>query len=313
MTGIAGGTDSPAQFGVYFSEAVTGLDATDFALGGTSTGWSVHSPSSIDGAGYTLTVDSTSPLAGSLTLTLAAGSVSGVNLAGPAAPFTVTTTVDVSPPSVSTPAASFRSGASLSGTQLPMQLSWVASDAETGVRDSKLEYSTDGGTSWAILSSHFVGSTALLIVDPSGSLRFRVTPTDWAGHVGATMAGPTFSPRLVQQGSSSVSYSGSWTKGSYSKYSGGSVRYTSTGKRSATYSFTGRAVAFITTISGSRGEVRIKVDGVQVARIDLGKTPTAYRRLAWATKFSSVHAHKVQIVVIGGYGRVDIDAFAVLK
>ena len=91
------------------------------------------------------------------------------------------------------------------------------------------------------------------------------------------------------------------------------MRYTSVGKRTATYSFTGRAVAFITTISGSRGVVRIKVDGVQVARIDLGKSPTAYRRVVWTKTYTSVHAHKVQVVVVGGYGRVDIDAFAVLK
>jgi hypothetical protein len=52
---------------------------------------------------------------------------------------------------------------------------------------------------------------------------------------------------------------------------------------------------------------------VQVARIDLGKTPTAYRYVAWSKTFSASKAHKLQVVVVGGYGRVDVDAFAVLR
>jgi hypothetical protein len=71
-------------------------------------------------------------------------------------------------------------------------------------------------------------------------------------------------------------------------------------------------VGFVTTLALSRGKVKIKLDGVLVATIDVGK-PLAYRRLIWSKTFAAVKAHKVQVIVVGGYGRVDLDAFAVLK
>jgi len=308
----AGGTDTPATFEALFSETVTGLAAGDFTIGGTSTGWSISNIVDYGSFAY-VTLAATSPPVGTLTLTLASGSVAGAHGAGPTTPISSTTLVDTAAPTTTAPVAALHAGASLSGSEIPVALTWQGSDSGTGARFYWVQYSTDGGSTWYTLQPQWPMSTMDLLLDPSGSLRFKIQAYDWAGHASDFETGPTFSPRLVQQSSSSVSYSGAWTKARYSKYSGGSVRYTNVGKRSATYSFTGRAVAFITTISGSRGEVRIKLDGVQVARIDLGKTPTAFRRLAWATKFTSVHAHKIQIVVIGGYGRVDIDAFAVLK
>jgi len=314
ITTRAGGTDTPADFWIWFSEPVSGLDDQDLSIGGTSTGWSVSMVVAGAGAGPDrVVVDAADPPPGTVSITLAAGAVTGVSQAGPAAPVSTTTTLDTTPPTVTAPTASFRTGVSLSGSELPMQLTWSAGDAETGARYFDINYSTNGGASWNNLTTFFRGTTAFLHVSPSGSLRFQVRATDWAGHESDWSTGATFSPRLVQQTASSVTYAGTWSKGSRSSYSGGSVRYTIVGKRSATYSFTGRAVAFVTTLSGSRGVVRIKVDGVQVARVDLGKTPTAYRRLAWSKAFSSVHGHKVQVVVVGGYGRVDVDAFAVLK
>ena len=314
LTARAGGTDAPAQFWVWFTEPVTGLEPGDFSVAGTSTGWGVGEIYYYGNpAGpYVLNVDATSPPVGTLSVTLAAGSVMG-SLAGPAAPFTITTTIDRAAPTVTAPAASIKTGLSLSGSAIPLQLTWNGSDAETGVRFYELQYSTNGGSTWHILSSYLVGPSAIVTVSPSGSMRFRVRANDWAGHASGFPAGPTFSPRLVQQSASAVTYSGAWSLGKYASFSGGSVRYTGVGKRSATYSFTGRAVGFVTTLASSRGVVKIKVDGVQVARIDLGSSPTAFRRLVWSRTFSTVKAHKVQVVVVGGYGRVDVDAFVVLK
>jgi len=133
------------------------------------------------------------------------------------------------------------------------------------------------------------------------------------GHYSSMAAGPVISPRLVQQNGTGVTYSGSWALTSFSSYSGGSARYTSVAKRSATYSFTGRSIGFVTTLAGNRGVVYIKLDGANVAKIDLGTNPTTYRRIVWSRSFSTLKAHKVQVVVVGTYGRVDVDAFAVLK
>ena len=311
LTTNAGATDAWNPFWAWFSEPVTGVDVSDFTIGGTSAGWTNDQFVPFGGgSAYLVSVKATSPPGGTLSLTLAAGSATGAGGAGPAAPVSITTIVDRTAPTETAPSTALRTGVSLSGSAIPLQLTWQGSDAETGIKSYTILYSQDGG-SWTLLASGLVTTSAVVIVSPSGTLRFGIVAFDWADH-GTTTGGPTFSPRLVQQSSSSVTYSGTWSKGSKSSYSGGTGRDTSVGKRSATYSFTGRAVAFVTTLSGTRGVVRIKVDGVQVARIDLGK-PTAYRRLVWSRTFSSVHSHKVQVVVVGGYGRVDVDAFAVLK
>jgi subtilisin family serine protease len=310
ITAQAGGTDTPATFWLWFSQAVTGLDASDLAISGTSTGWTITNVVAGPGGSlYGINLGATSAPVGTLTLTLAAGSVLG-SAPGPAAPASWTTKVDRTAPTAVAPTTSIKSGVSLSGTGIPLQVSWHGSDAETGINYYELLYSQNGG-SWQSLTT-IVSPSTVVIVPPAGKFRFAIVAVDFANHGSAIYGGPTFSPRLIQESATAISYPVLWPKGSANAFSGGAVRYTSTGGRSATYSFTGRAVALVTTLALSRGKVKIKLDGVLVATMDLGK-PLAYRRLVWSKTFAAVKAHKVQIVVVGGYGRVDLDAFAVLK
>jgi hypothetical protein len=314
ITAAAGGTATPASFFVLFSEPVTGVEAGDFTIGGTSTGFSVSNIFTTDnsGAGYVLHLDATSPVNGTLSVTLAASSVTGVSLAGPAASQTITTIIDLTPPTVSAPVSSIRSGQSLDGAAIPTRLTWTGSDAGSGIRYYWLWYSTNGGGTWTFFDS-FLEPFVDLLITPSGSLRFRVQALDWAGWGSGLGTGPTFSPRLSQESSTAIKYSVPWSLSKYASYSGGAVRYTSVGKRYATYTISARSIGFVTTLAASRGVVKIFLDGAQVARIDLGKTPTAFRRIVWSKTFSSAGAHKVKVVVVGGYGRVDLDAFAVLR
>ena len=311
MTAQAAGTDNPAEFWVWFSEGVTGLAIGDFTRGGSSMGWSIDAVGGTAGtASYSVDVLATSPTAGTLSLTLAAGSVDGLTLPGPAAPVTLTTKVDVIAPTAVAPTTSIKTGVSLSGSGIPLQVTWHGSDAETGINYYELLYSQNGG-GWQSLTT-IVSPSTVVVVPPTGKFRFGVVAVDFANHGSSIYGGPTFSPRLIQESATAISYPVTWSKGSSSLFSGSAVRYTSTGGRTATYSFTGRAVGLVTTLALSRGKVKIKLDGVLVATIDLGK-PLAYRRLVWSKTFAAVKAHKVQIIVVGGYGRVDLDAFAVLK
>ena len=63
----------------------------------------------------------------------------------------------------------------------------------------------------------------------------------------------------------------------------------------------------------NRGVVKIKLDGDLVAIVDMWWPQTLYRQVIWSKKFASVKTHVVKVIVVGGHGRVDIDAFAVLK
>ncbi|HLX35568.1 MAG TPA: N-acetylmuramoyl-L-alanine amidase [Candidatus Limnocylindrales bacterium] len=106
---------SSIDFGLRFSEPVTGLTTNDFAVGGTSSGWAVTAIAGI-GAGYTITVTWTAPPAtptglraptgppdGTVELDLAANAVTdGGNNTGPADPAAATATfaTDTTPPTV---------------------------------------------------------------------------------------------------------------------------------------------------------------------------------------------------------------------
>jgi hypothetical protein len=314
LTTPAGGTDTPASVHAWFSEPVSGLAVGDFSIGGTSSGWTIAelgTPS--DPAGpYGLALSATSPPAGTLTVTLAADSVTGDGDTGPAAPVTVSTVVDRAAPTTSAPAANLSDIDGLAGQQLPVLLTWTGSDSGSGVNYYNVQYSRNGGA-WTDLVTEWRFASITAYVVPSGTIRFRLGAVDFANHASAWTPGPTLSPRLVQQGAGAIDYGGSWSLGSSPSYSGGTVRYTSTGKRSATYKFSGRAVGLITTMAPNRGVVKIKLDGELVAVVDMSWPQTFYRQVIWSKKFSSVKTRTVKVIVVGGQGRVDIDAFAVLK
>ena len=316
ITPPAGATDTPAQMRVWFSEPVTGLETGDFAIGGTSTGWSVTQLGTFpDPAGpYFLSVSATSPSAGTLIVTLNANSVTGDGGTGPATPTSVTIVVDRTAPTITTPGLTISDIDGLDGSAIPVRMTWTGADVGAGVKGYDLQYSRNGGAWTPLVSNGGHRSTAAIIfVSSSGTWRFRVRANDWPGHVSSWGTSPTFSPRLVQEGSGAIDYGGSWSTASSPSFSGGKVRYTSTGKRSATYKFSGRAVGLITTMTPSRGVVKIKLDGDLVATVDTSWPVTLYRQVIWSKKFSSVTTHTVKVIVVGGQGRVDIDAFAVLK
>jgi hypothetical protein len=313
LTTPAGGTDTPTTVWVWFSESVSGVELGDFALGGTSTGWSAELFTPPDAAGpWGLTLSATSPPAGTLSVTLNANSVTGDGGTGPAAPVSVTTIVDRAAPTTTAPAANISDIDGLAGRRIPVLLTWSGADGGSGVRSYNVQYSRNGGA-WTELVGGWRFTSVTAYVAPSGTIRFRVGAVDFANHAGAWSRGPTFSPRLVQQGAGSIDYGGSWSLGSSSSFSGGKVRYTSTGKRSATYKFTGRAVGLITTMAPNRGVAKIKLDGDLVAIVDMSWPQALYRQVIWSKKFSSAKAHTVKVIVVGGQGRVDVDAFAVLK
>jgi hypothetical protein len=120
---------------------------------------------------------------------------------------------------------------------------------------------------------------------------------------------------LVQNTSSSIHYAGSWATSSSSSYSGGSAKTSSTAGASATYTFTGRGIALVSTLSASRGTVRVYVDGVYQGRVDPSHAPTVFHGVAWQMTWSSSRTRTLKLIVDGTAGRprFDLDALAVLK
>jgi hypothetical protein len=208
-----------------------------------------------------------------------------------------------------------RTGAALSGTSIPLTLTWSGgTSGGSGVARYELAESRNGGA-WTVISTSLTARSANVTVAASGTVRYRVRAVDTAGNAGAWTYGPTLTPRLTQQTSSAVRYSSTWYGSSASSFSGGSAKYARAAGRSATYTFTGRSIALVTTRATTRGKVKIYINGVYKGTVDLYRSSTQYRSIAWKGTWSTSATRTIKIVVVGTSGRprVDVDAFVVLK
>ena len=187
---------------------MTGLTAGDFARTGTATGCIVGSPS---GSGSSYTVAVTGCSGGTVVLRLkAAAALDADANAGPVADVAASTIlVDRAAPTATSPTTTLVTGMTLSGASIPCRIAWSGSDAGgSGVGHYELARSLDGGTTWTTISASLVATNTSLTVGSSGTTRFRVRAIDQVGNVGSWATGSTMTPRLIQQSSSAVRYTG---------------------------------------------------------------------------------------------------------
>jgi len=178
-------------------------------------------------------------------------------------------------------------------------LSWTGVDSGTGIASYRLERRIGSG-SWSKVTLATLRSTSVtttLTLDTAYS--FRVRAKDRAGNVGTWMSFPTLNPKRIQDTSSIVYYTGTWTKVTSSNLSGGSARYATSSTRRAKMSFTGQEVAFVATRRTTGGRVQVLIDSVAAATIDLDAASTAYRRLVFRKGFNGSAKHSIEIRPVG--------------
>jgi hypothetical protein len=162
----------------------------------------------------------------------------------------------------------------------------------------------------ASLSSRSAGVTFA----PASRYRARVRVKDasgvWSPWAYSTVVGST-----RYQETSEISRTGTWTRTPSIGASGAYVRFASRALATATFSFVGRAVTWIAPRGPGRGAARIYVDNVYRTTVNLSRSATLARSIAFAASWSSSSRHTIAIHVVGtpGHPRVDIDAFAVLR
>ncbi|MEI7743309.1 MAG: choice-of-anchor Q domain-containing protein [Chloroflexota bacterium] len=224
---------------------------------------------------------------------------------------------DTTPPSApGTPVVVLRTGASLTGSAIPVRVTWAASTDNvggSGLAATPYTLERREGTGPWVGVTTYAGTSADTTVVAGKVTAFRVVARDVAGNPATGVASTARTYLLTQQTSAAVKYGGTWTKQSSALYSGGSLKYAKTAGRSASYTFTGRAIAFVTTRAAGRGKVVIFIDGIKVKTLDTTGA-TAYRWLAWSWG-GTAKSHTIKIVVSGTAGRprVDLDAFVVIK
>ncbi|HEX3264338.1 MAG TPA: fibronectin type III domain-containing protein, partial [Candidatus Limnocylindrales bacterium] len=310
------------NLGLHFSAPVTLLTPAALTLSGTATGCTV---SAITGSGADYIVSVAGCSEGTLVVSIAAGTVhDSLGYLAPAVDASsVTFAIDRTAPVAKKPAAQLREDSSLAGSSLRVRIPLAGSDAglapdgsdwSSGVVSYDVGRSVDGAA-YATLASATTAAYLDSGLTPGHSYRFRVRARDAAGNVSAWVESVLYKPALTQESSSAITWRGTWYTSSNASYSGGAARYTLTSTPAASYTFSGRGIALVTTKGPARGRMKIYIDGVYVRTIDLYRSSAAYRVLAFSQMFASSGTHTIKVVSVGvsGRPRVDVDAFAVLR
>jgi hypothetical protein len=316
-------TAPPQQHTLTVSKAGTGAGTVTSSPAGINCG-STCSHAYDDGTPVSLTA---SPAAGSNFAGWSGGGCSGTGTCyvSMTANRTVTATFnDATAPHATAPVQSLVGGAQLGASTVPVRFAWSASDNVTpagSIQSSLQQRTSSNGTSWSGYSS-LVGPTTAKVATPSfapGSTyrQFRVMAEDQAGNVGYSGAGPALRVTAYQEGSSSITYSGTWHLASPTGAFGGSVRYSTQAGAKATLTSTGRNLAVVMPLTSTGGTANICLDpgtaSQSCSTVDLSPSSGLGPRKEVFVRngLAASTTHKVQVTVVSG--RVDLDAFIAIR
>lgn len=119
--------------------------------------------------------------------------------------------------------------------------------------------------------------------------------------------------RRYSEKSVRISWSGTWRSASHSGYAGDAVRYSTAAGAKATFTFTGRKVVWYGPVGPTRGQARVRIDGVLVRTVDLHRSSFTARKIAFSRSWATAGTHTIVIEVVGtaGHPYVAIDELAV--
>jgi hypothetical protein len=220
---------------------------------------------------------------------------------------------DTTPPTVTPPLPQFTVSSILGKSTIPLKEKWSGSDAGSGVCSYDARESVDGQPyAQLTLGTGAPTSVTRQLQPGSDTYQYEVRGTDCANNTSAFSVGPLFSLGAVQESSSSIGYTGTWTTSADDSAYGFSLASATAAGASASYTFSGRNVAWVAPRGPDRGQAQVFIDGKLISTVDLYKASSQPRRVVFAKAWSAIGTHTIKVVVVGTAGRprVDIDAFA---
>jgi hypothetical protein len=199
------------------------------------------------------------------------------------------------------------------GASAPWTVAWSGKDlGGAGIARYELSQSRNGGA-WTVVSVDLHSVAASVAVTPGSTYRFRVRGVDRAGNIGAWAYGSTFKVKAVQQSSSLVHYRGTWATSTSTTWWGGTARSSSTKGSTASYTFTGKSIAWVGLKAATRGKAYVYINGVLKATVNLYSATTLRQRIVWSAYYTTSATRTITIKVLGTSGRprVDVDGFIV--
>ncbi|HEY3334869.1 MAG TPA: hypothetical protein VGK16_06475 [Candidatus Limnocylindrales bacterium] len=188
---------------------------------------------------------------------------------------------------------------------------WAGTDGTgLGIDRYQVQQQRDGGTWTTVATTTTTRITRALSF--GHTYRFRVRPRDLAGNWGSWATGPSIVPTLTQSTSSLVHYPiGPWTTQLTSNASGGATRWSKATSARASFTFTGRAIAWVSATGSTRGRVGVYVDGIYRGTVSLYASTTHWRRIVFSGSWRLRGTHTIQLRSVLSGHRIDVDAFVV--
>ncbi len=286
---VALSVDAPPGFGATLSTPVVGPDAT------TASVTVVVPPSPASGT-YTLRVH---------------GAVGGVTRS-----VAVSIRVDGDVPSMPAPRLTPLAGSRFETSTYTARVGWAAATDQTSAIGRYQAQVKAGAGAWGTLSTTAPATRFVerrITLGPTYAIRVRAA--DGAGNTSTWSTVSSLVSRVVQDGSSALTRSGTWRRSANSHASGGSTVFAKSRGASLGYAFTGRGLAVVMPYGPGRGKAQIWVDGSLAATVDMHRSKLYSRRIVFSRSWASSGSHAVKVVVLGtsGHPRVDVDAFLVIR
>ena len=230
-------------------------------------------------------------------------------------PQAATVRIDKTAPTIGTaPVVNLRNNAGPVTAADPVTISWTGSDATSGINHYSLYESKDGGA--YALAATTTAPTFNKNLGPGHTYQFEVTVTDNAGNTSAAKQGIVYKLSLVQENNSAVKYTTpGWTRQTLTGANGGSVEFATVKGKTATLTFTGFQVAWMSTQGPTRGSATVKLDAGTAATINTNTASPHAAEVVDVVTAAAQGSHKLVVNVLGtaGHPRIDVDAFIVLS
>jgi hypothetical protein len=222
---------------------------------------------------------------------------------------------DTVAPVATAPTQGFPVGAQLGAADVPAKLTWSATDDSSGIVRYRLQQQS-GAAAYADVPLPSATSAGIIrMLTPGQTYRFRVQAMDRAGNWSQWTYGRSFVPGAYREISTSITYTGAWTRQALSGAYGGYVKYAAAPGASARFAFTGCGVSWVAQTGADRGQAQVYVDGVLARTVDLYSTAARPRAVVFARAWGAPAPHTVELRVLGTSGRprVDLDALLTLE
>jgi hypothetical protein len=210
------------------------------------------------------------------------------------------------------PRPEFLAGTVAGAQSAPVRVAWLAgrSPAECAFQLNRM---AGGERSGVELANERAQATT---VSAAAGLRqqYLVRPEGCDVPPGAWVWGPAFALGIVPDSSPRLVAGHNWSEARLVGAQGGTVRYAVARGSSLSFTFTGRAVAWVAPRRPSDGEALVSLDGHPAGIVHLNAPSLELRRIVWSARFQQLGTHRITITVVGtpGHPRVDVDSLLVL-